>query len=311
MWNSAGSRAVGDALAKSTGNNDVPILSDVLGPLFLEPNGDMADKLSAACPGRFNGVGLVGGLHIDHLQGGNPLIQNSQYLLAGYSARANGRRSHRDLRRLGQRSVRRHRDERFLRNTASEHPDRYQRGTATAIVLPLRRVQRSPRRELVDGFFTVIFDQAGRNAFVYEPLDGHAVALRRVSRPGAARSTSWLGPQQFAYIMWPGPPIPRSSVRGATMKAIQFDPLRRTRRTASRRDPGPRARSRADPSPGTRRRSERAGRGRSARRDDAASPPRCPATPGFEVAGVVDAIGDGVHDVALGDHVVGWSDTGG
>jgi NADPH:quinone reductase-like Zn-dependent oxidoreductase len=43
----------------------------------------------------------------------------------------------------------------------------------------------------------------------------------------------------------------------------------------------------------------------------AAFPTALPAIPGYEVAGVVDAIGDDVHDVALGDHVLGWSDTGG
>src|SRR5438067_3361846 len=36
-----------------------------------------------------------------------------------------------------------------------------------------------------------------------------------------------------------------------------------------------------------------------------------PVIPGYEVAGVVDALGDGVTDVRLGDEVVGWSDTGG
>lgn len=40
-------------------------------------------------------------------------------------------------------------------------------------------------------------------------------------------------------------------------------------------------------------------------------PASLPATPGFEVAGVVDEIGDGVTDFAIGDEVVGWSKTGG
>jgi NADPH:quinone reductase-like Zn-dependent oxidoreductase len=39
-------------------------------------------------------------------------------------------------------------------------------------------------------------------------------------------------------------------------------------------------------------------------------PTSLPAIPGYEVAGVVDAVGDGGHEVAVGDHVVGWSDTG-
>jgi NADPH:quinone reductase-like Zn-dependent oxidoreductase len=40
-------------------------------------------------------------------------------------------------------------------------------------------------------------------------------------------------------------------------------------------------------------------------------PAALPAVPGFEVAGVVDEVGDGVTDFAVGDEVVGWSKTGG
>ena len=39
-------------------------------------------------------------------------------------------------------------------------------------------------------------------------------------------------------------------------------------------------------------------------------PTPLPVIPGFEVAGVVDALGDGVTDMTVGDEVVGWSDTG-
>jgi NADPH:quinone reductase-like Zn-dependent oxidoreductase len=39
-------------------------------------------------------------------------------------------------------------------------------------------------------------------------------------------------------------------------------------------------------------------------------PTPLPVVPGFEVAGVVDAVGDGVHRVGVGDEVFGWSDTG-
>src|SRR5438876_314480 len=35
-----------------------------------------------------------------------------------------------------------------------------------------------------------------------------------------------------------------------------------------------------------------------------------PAVPGYEFAGVVDAAGEGVTDVQVGDEVVGWADTG-
>lgn len=43
---------------------------------------------------------------------------------------------------------------------------------------------------------------------------------------------------------------------------------------------------------------------------NAAFPTTLPSTPGFEVAGVVDAIGEDAGDVAVGDEVFGWSDTG-
>ncbi|MEU0424509.1 NADP-dependent oxidoreductase [Streptomyces canus] len=42
----------------------------------------------------------------------------------------------------------------------------------------------------------------------------------------------------------------------------------------------------------------------------AAFPTALPAVPGAELAGVVDALGEGVQDVRVGDEVLGWSDTG-
>ncbi|WP_405643947.1 NADP-dependent oxidoreductase [Streptomyces sp. NBC_00019] len=43
---------------------------------------------------------------------------------------------------------------------------------------------------------------------------------------------------------------------------------------------------------------------------EAAFPTALPAVPGGELAGVVDALGEGVRDVQVGDDVLGWSDTG-
>jgi NADPH:quinone reductase-like Zn-dependent oxidoreductase len=43
---------------------------------------------------------------------------------------------------------------------------------------------------------------------------------------------------------------------------------------------------------------------------NAAFPTPLPSIPGFEVAGVVDAIGGDVQEFAVGDEVFGWSDTG-
>lgn len=43
---------------------------------------------------------------------------------------------------------------------------------------------------------------------------------------------------------------------------------------------------------------------------EAVRPTTFPAVPGGELAGVVDALGEGVSDVQVGDEVLGWSDTG-
>jgi NADPH:quinone reductase-like Zn-dependent oxidoreductase len=43
---------------------------------------------------------------------------------------------------------------------------------------------------------------------------------------------------------------------------------------------------------------------------EAVYPTTFPAVPGGELAGVVDALGEGVIDVQVGDEVLGWSDTG-
>lgn len=167
----SGSRAVETALAKLTGVNDRPVYLISSQRYFWSRGGDMADKLGAARPDRFNGVSLEGGWHSDYLYGGNPLIQRAQYLITGVSAKRNvaaaeeisadwindlfaGSRSEGIYGAAGQR---------FSIAT----PD----GTATAVVLPLGPAHRTPLQRLVDGFFTVIFDWAGRNVFVYEPLE--------------------------------------------------------------------------------------------------------------------------------------------
>ncbi|MBM7439334.1 NADP-dependent oxidoreductase [Streptomyces sp. HB132] len=43
---------------------------------------------------------------------------------------------------------------------------------------------------------------------------------------------------------------------------------------------------------------------------EAIFPTTLPAVPGGELAGVVDAVGEGVDDLKVGDEVLGWSDTG-
>jgi pimeloyl-ACP methyl ester carboxylesterase len=63
----------------------LPILDISSDPYAWNLYGQMAADLSTFRPGQFNGVQLVGGRHIDALQGGNPLIQLSEYIVAGFS----------------------------------------------------------------------------------------------------------------------------------------------------------------------------------------------------------------------------------
>lgn len=70
-------------LGKVPGN--LPILLIASEPYIWDLYGQMSADLTAARPGRFNGVELVGGRHIDALQGGKPLIQFAEYVVAGFS----------------------------------------------------------------------------------------------------------------------------------------------------------------------------------------------------------------------------------
>jgi acetyl esterase/lipase len=66
-------------------DHDVPVLLIASEPYFWNMYGQMIDAMTTLRPGQFNGVQLVGGRHIDGLQGGNPLIQLSEYIVAGFS----------------------------------------------------------------------------------------------------------------------------------------------------------------------------------------------------------------------------------
>ncbi|CAN5298427.1 hypothetical protein BH09ACT8_BH09ACT8_21580 [soil metagenome] len=50
---------------------------------FLNSQSKVNEELSDARPGKFNGVVVNGGVHMDSMLGGNPLIQASAYLVAG------------------------------------------------------------------------------------------------------------------------------------------------------------------------------------------------------------------------------------
>ncbi|MCV7361260.1 hypothetical protein [Mycolicibacterium neworleansense] len=65
-------------------NDYIPIY-EIGAPLnFLNVFSDVNDQLTQARPGQFTGVVLDGGVHMDPMQGGNPLIQATAYLIAGF-----------------------------------------------------------------------------------------------------------------------------------------------------------------------------------------------------------------------------------
>src|SRR5215217_1624286 len=69
--------------------DDLPVYQIASPPYAWNMFGATSDALAQARPGEFNGVELVGGSHIDAMQGGNPLIQFGAYLVAGFSQQQN------------------------------------------------------------------------------------------------------------------------------------------------------------------------------------------------------------------------------
>jgi hypothetical protein len=167
--------SVPTALQKLTGANYRP-LYDISSERYVwNMYGKVGDELAAARPGQFTGVMLVGGRHIDALQGGNPFLQLSQYLIAGFSQPQNIEAvktlavgwvndifagTHDGIYGAPQQSI----------------PIDTAAGTATAIVLPFtstQRVQATP----FDGVLNVVLSFLAQNVFVYEPLAGRADAV--------------------------------------------------------------------------------------------------------------------------------------
>ncbi|MBV9515290.1 MAG: hypothetical protein JO280_14815 [Mycobacteriaceae bacterium] len=62
----------------------VPILLIASPPSYWNQLGATANALVAARPGMFTGVELKGGTHGDAVQGGNPLTQFAEYVVAGF-----------------------------------------------------------------------------------------------------------------------------------------------------------------------------------------------------------------------------------
>jgi pimeloyl-ACP methyl ester carboxylesterase len=65
--------------------DDIPIYQLAAPKYFWNQFGVGTDALLQARPDQFIGVTLVGGSHVDSMRGGNPLIQFSQQLVAGFS----------------------------------------------------------------------------------------------------------------------------------------------------------------------------------------------------------------------------------
>ncbi|MBE1551375.1 pimeloyl-ACP methyl ester carboxylesterase [Mycobacterium sp. OAS707] len=159
--------SVPSALQKLTGVNYRPVYDISSERYVWNMYGKVGDELQAARPGQFTGVMLVGGRHIDALQGGNPIMQLSQYLIAGFSQPQNVEAvktlavgwvndmfagTHDGIYGAPQQSIQ-------IDTTA---------GTATAVVLPFastQRVQGTP----FDGVVFVVLDFMTK-FFVYEPL---------------------------------------------------------------------------------------------------------------------------------------------
>ena len=74
-----------DALAKLSGTNYRPVLDISSERHVWNLDGTVGDELSAARPGEFNGVMLVGGRHIDAMRGANVILQTAEYIVAGFS----------------------------------------------------------------------------------------------------------------------------------------------------------------------------------------------------------------------------------
>jgi hypothetical protein len=72
-----------DAYELATGHY-VPIREIGAPANYLNASSNVKQALSAARPDRFNGVVLNGGVHMDSMQGGNPLIQFAAFVAAGF-----------------------------------------------------------------------------------------------------------------------------------------------------------------------------------------------------------------------------------
>ncbi|WP_236694342.1 hypothetical protein [Mycolicibacterium obuense] len=183
----AGSPFVNNALSKLRGENYRPIYLISSDRYFWSRNGDMADKLQLARPDDFNGVNLVGGRHIDYMLGGNKIIQFVEYLTAGFSKPQNIAAAEILMAGWVNDLFSGTPSQGIYGSPGQDIPIPTPAGTADAVVLPLGYPARPVWNPVLEAALTAIFDFGGRNWFVYEPLPGHEVTVRKALSPWSSR----------------------------------------------------------------------------------------------------------------------------
>ena len=163
-----------EALDGLSGANYRPVLLISSERYVWNLDGTVGDELQAARPGQFNGVMLVGGRHIDGLQGANPILQFAEYLIAGFSQPQNVDA----VKTISAGWI----NDMYDGTDTGVYGDPQQSievptpsGTATAVVLPFTStdpVQATPW----DGLAKVILDALFPYA-VYEPLAGQSLTI--------------------------------------------------------------------------------------------------------------------------------------
>ncbi|QRY48262.1 alpha/beta hydrolase [Mycolicibacterium boenickei] len=163
-----------EALDDLSGANYRPVLLISSERYVWNRNGTVGDELQAARPGQFNGVMLVGGRHIDGLQGANPIFQFAEYLIAGFSQPQNVDA----VKAISAGWI----NDMYDGTDTGVYGEPQQSieiptpsGTATAVVLPFTStepVQATPWDGLVGPILDALFPYA-----VYEPLAGQSVLV--------------------------------------------------------------------------------------------------------------------------------------
>lgn len=161
-----------EALDALSGANYRPVLLISSERYVWNRNGGVADELQAARPGEFNGVMLVGGRHIDAMEGGNAILQFAEYLVAGFSQPQNTEA----VKTISAGWINDMYAGTEITGTPQERIEiPTSAGTATAVVLPFtstESVQATPWDGLVGPLLDALFPYA-----VYEPLAGRSVVM--------------------------------------------------------------------------------------------------------------------------------------